>query len=73
MIIRAFQLKPGDVFERGGRDYQVVSVSDKVIEYCNFTPPRGANRGWYGQIGRNSKERVILVNTTRPGGISGEL
>ena len=55
MIIRACDLRPGDVFKRTGVTYKVVSITDAI--YYSHPKTSGDNQS----IGINSQERVELV------------
>lgn len=59
MIIRAYELKKGDVFERTGVKYKVIFVSDQGIYYKHY---KDRSAGHRGEMGRRSQERVVLIN-----------
>lgn len=60
MIIRAYELKKGDVFERHGVRYKVIFVNDKVIHYSLISYLN--HQGRWSEMGRRSQERVVLIN-----------
>jgi hypothetical protein len=67
MIIVAAILERGDVFLRGNVKYKVVDVDDQHVYYSQMRKWAGATGKKYSvireyRIGRNSKEKMILVS-----------
>ena len=61
MIIRAFELRRGNVFIKQGSYYVVVRVDNESIVYTSWNKNLERNSGTYGRIGVNSQERVEYI------------
>jgi hypothetical protein len=60
-IIRAFQLKKGDLFIKQGTCYVVSGLTDGGIVYSWWSGKLKSRCGTYGRIGAKSQERVEYV------------
>ena len=63
MIIRAHELKRGDIFKKQGLLFLVYFKDDKQIQYHNYYEGMDTVSGSRGQIGANSQERVEFMST----------
>lgn len=63
MIIRANELKRGDIFRKQGGLFLVYNKDERLIMYHNYYEGDGSISGSRGQIGANSQERVELMDT----------
>ena len=62
-IIRAYELKRGDIFKKQGYMFLVYNKDDKRIWYHNYYEGPNTVSGSRGTIGANSQERVELTST----------
>ncbi len=61
-IIRAYELKRGDIFKKQGYMFLVYHKDDKRIRYHNYYEGTNTVSGSRGTIGANSQERVELLS-----------
>lgn len=61
MIIRAYELKRGDIFRKQGLLFLVYNKDEERIMYHNYYEGKNTISGSRGAIGINSQERVELV------------
>ncbi len=57
-IIRAYELKRGDIFKKLGTYYLVIRVSEKEIVYSGWSENYETHSGAYGAMGGKTQERV---------------
>jgi hypothetical protein len=57
-IIRAYELKRGDLFIKQSVNYLVQKVTDTHIIYSNYSETYQGGSGQYCTIGRWSQERI---------------
>ena len=62
MIIRAYELKRGDIFKKQGYLFLVYHKNEQRIMYHNYYEGTNTVSGSRGTIGANSQERVELVD-----------
>jgi hypothetical protein len=62
-IIRAHELKRGDIFKKQGMLFLVYFKDDQLIQYHNYYEKMNTVSGSRGAIGANSQERVELTST----------
>lgn len=63
MIIRAYELKRGDIFKKQGYVFLVYHKDEEQIMYHNYYDGVATVSGSRGTIGAYSQERVELVDT----------
>jgi len=60
-IIRAYELKRGDIFKKQGYLFVVLSINDKHIVHRNYYAHDERTMGSVGKIGAKSQERVEYI------------
>lgn len=61
MIIRAYELKRGDIFRKQGLLFLVYNKDEQKIMYHNYYEGMNTVSGSRGEMGSNSQERVELI------------
>jgi hypothetical protein len=57
LVIRAFRLRPGDMFIKMGTPYKVMSIYDGRIHFKNI-----GIKGIWNQMGARSQEWIEVIN-----------
>ncbi len=63
MIIRAYELKRGDIFKKQGYAYLVVQKTERDIIYRNYYAHDERIMGTIGIMGAYSQERIEHIGT----------